>query len=297
MMKMTSEIEKVSESQNLWGDDPRMELVKIRDAGLVIAGDLLQKAEAKYLIDIRQRLQSDLKVNKMAADASPAISALIPLADEMRDLIKEGSEDIFLSMLEYILNELDELRKAEPASYLIDDRTGKIVAPIEEDTIIRPDPIVDENGITQVQNPYINPILAASIALDTAAKERDAKIQKLAADPINGLAYRHLTEPDRIVELAKERLRTFGITILDEPNSEKEKETIEFGRETTEADHQAPNIRYHRLSVYSAVLATVLSKKCGKGGICWIGPVQKKMNSKQRWYQVEVLITKKSEMI
>ncbi|MFA5203062.1 MAG: hypothetical protein WC708_01540 [Lentisphaeria bacterium] len=297
MMKMTSEIEKVSESSNLWGDDPRMELVKIRDAGLVIADDLLQKAEARYLLDIRQRLQSDLKINKMAANASPAIDALIPLADEMRDLIKEGSEDIFLSMLEYVLNELDELRKAEPASYLIDDRTGKIVAPIEEDTIIRPDPIVDENGITQVQNPYINPILAASIALDTAAKERDAKIQKLAADPVSGLAYRHLTEPDRIVELAKEKLRAFGIIILDEPNSEKEKEIIEFGKETMEADHQAPNIRYHRLSVYSAVLATVLSKKCEKGGICWIGPIQKKINSKQRWYQVEALITKKSEMI
>jgi len=296
-MKMTSEIEKVSESSNLWGDDPRMELVKIRDAGLVIADDLLQKAEARYLLDIRQRLQSDLKINKMAANASPAIDALIPLADEMRDLIKEGSEDIFLSMLEYVLNELDELRKAEPASYLIDDRTGKIVAPIEEDTIIRPDPIVDENGITQVQNPYINPILAASIALDTAAKERDAKIQKLAADPVSGLAYRHLTEPDRIVELAKEKLRAFGIIILDEPNSEKEKEIIEFGKETMEADHQAPNIRYHRLSVYSAVLATVLSKKCEKGGICWIGPIQKKINSKQRWYQVEALITKKSEMI
>lgn len=294
---MTSEIEKVSESSNLWGDDPRMELVKIRDAGLVIADDLLQKAEARYLLDIRQRLQSDLKINKMAANASPAIDALIPLADEMRDLIKEGSEDIFLSMLEYVLNELDELRKAEPASYLIDDRTGKIVAPIEEDTIIRPDPIVDENGITQVQNPYINPILAASIALDTAAKERDAKIQKLAADPVSGLAYRHLTEPDRIVELAKEKLRAFGIIILDEPNSEKEKEIIEFGKETMEADHQAPNIRYHRLSVYSAVLATVLSKKCEKGGICWIGPIQKKINSKQRWYQVEALITKKSEMI
>ena len=294
---MTNEIEKVSESQNLWGDDPRMELVKTRDAGLVIADDLLQKAEAKYLIDIRQRLQSDQKINKMAADAFPAISALIPLADEMRDLVKEGSEDIFLSMLEYILNELDELRKEKPASYLIDDRTGKIVAPIEEDTIIRPDPIVDENGIVQVQNPYVNPILAASIALDAAAKERDTKIQRLAADPINGLAYKHLTEPDRIIELAKERLRTFGITILDEPNSEKEKETIEFGREITEADHQAPNIRYHRLSVYSAVLATIISKKCEKGGICWISPIQKKMNSKQRWYQVEVLMTKKSEMI
>lgn len=294
---MTSEIEKVSESSDLWGDDPRMELVKTRDAGLVIADDLLQKAEAKYLLDIRLRLQSDPKINKMAADASPAIDALIPLADEMRDLIKEGSEDIFLSMLEYVLNELDGLRKAEPADYLIDDRTGKIVAPIGEDTIIRPDPVVDENGITKVQNPYINPILAASIALDTAAKERDVKIQKLAADPVNGLAYRHLTEPDRITELAKEKLRTFGITVLDEPNSEKEKEIIEFGKETTEADYQAPNTRYHRLSVYSAVLATILSKKCEKSGICWIGPIQKRMNSKQRWYQVEVLITKKSEMI
>lgn len=292
---MTNEIEKISESQNLWGDDPRMELVKIRDAGLVIADDLLQKAEAKYLIDIRHQLQSNPKINRIAAEAFPAISALIPLADEMRDLIKEGSEDIFLSMLEYVLNELDELRKSKPANYLVDDRTGKIVAPIEEDTIIRPDPTVDENGIVQVQNPYINPILAASIALDTAAKERDAKIKKLAADPVNGLAYRHLTEPDRIVELAKERLRTFGITILDEPNSEKE--IIEFGKETTEADHQAPNIRYHRLSVYSAVLATVISRKCEKGGICWIGPIQKKMNSKQRWYQVEVAMTKKSEMI
>jgi hypothetical protein len=295
MMKMTSEIEKVAESQDPWGDDPRTELVKIRDAGLVITDDLSQKAEAKYLLSIRQRLQSDPTVNRMAVDASPAISALIPLADEMRDLIIEGSEDIFLSMLEYVLNELDELRKSKPSSYLVDDRTGKIVAPIEEDTIIRPDPVIDENGIIQVQNPYINPILAASIALDTAAKERDAKIQKLAADPVNGLAYRHLTEPDRIIELAKERLRSFGVIISDEPNSKIE--IIEFGRETVEADNQAPNTRYHRLSVYSAVLATILSKKCEKGGVCWISPIQKKMNSKQRWYRVEVTVIKKSDMI
>jgi hypothetical protein len=292
---MTSEIEKVVESQDPWGDDPRAELVKIRDAGLVITDDLSQKAEAKYLLSIRQRLQSDPIVNEMAVNASPAINALIPLADEMRNLIIEGSEDIFLSMLEYVLNELDELRKSKPANYLVDDRTGKIVAPIEEDTIIRPDPIVDENGMVQIQNPYINPILAASIALDTAAKERDAKIQKLAADPVNGLAYRHLTEPDRIIELAKERLRSFGVIISDEPSSEKE--IIEFGRETIEADNQAPNTRYHRLSVYSAVLATILSKKCEKGGVCWISQIQKKMNSKQRWYQVEVATIKKSSMI
>lgn len=269
-----------------------IELCRQRDAGLAVDPEVARSVRAYYLVRIRGRLQYDEAANRTAAEASPATEAFEPLRGMMKDIVREGTEDYFDAALMSVLEELGKLRQMEPARYILDPESGELVAPLTEETVYTPDQSMREgpNGeLVPAANPIkaVHPAITTGLALMQAERHRMERVQRLAADPVKGMAYRHLTEPQRIVEIARERLEKVGVSTA-ELGTEQEDTVLEFGRESIEADLQSTNTSFHRLAMYPAIIATHVLRMCGAGGHCWIGPVRLQKSSRERWYSVAV---------
>lgn len=268
-----------------WGEDVHAEIVRRRSSGEPCE-ELSERAVADYMMAVRQRSVEDPAVHQALAESTPSPESHARLCSLMRDVPVSGTGDLFEAAVQNLLEELERQRSMPPSAYLVDPRTGRSVIPIGPDLVYTPPDYVGEDGRLHKARPIVHPSVSSALVLATAEASRRAEIERRASDPVTGHAYRHLTDPDRVAELARLRLRHVGVRLPDA--LEADEETIEFGRESVEADLQAVNARYHRLSTYAAALAKRVLDRCGPGGAAWIGPVTVSRNSKQRWFSAPV---------
>ncbi len=289
---------------NSAAEDKIYALVRARDAGMVPEPEIMVSVRAKYLLDLRKKLQEDESIRAVVTASVPATDAFRFVEGRAWDLVREGTEDVYRDAIMFLLAELDGLRGKGDQAYVVDTSTGEIVAPLTKDVLFYPDPYEEERtvrdertGETSLQKvkvtpaPILDPKLTSAMLMKAQSDSREARVRKLAEDPVRGRAYLHLTDPQRIAELAHQRLGECGIVQRTEQWLQNgELHTVEFGREPNEADLQATNPFFHRLYSYSAILASRVAMLAGTGGEYWMGKVRGGRDEEERWYSVSVRV-------
>ncbi len=267
-------------------EDKALALANARLSDIVPSADLIREVRARYLMRLRDMLQRSPNVVSVVSASVPATDAFSFLEQEGQWMVTIGTEDVYKDAVMYVLVELDGLRLGGDQAYVVDTSTGEIVAPLTKEMVLVPPPYVDEGGIERASKPVLNPEVAQALIMRAAAENEAAEVRQKAAHPVKGLAYRHLTEPDRIVELATSRLLESGLR-LDE-GLDEDVRSFEFGKEAEGSDLQSTNPSYHRLWSYSQALAARVMREAGTGGTFWIGPVRLERDGDSRWYSVLV---------
>jgi hypothetical protein len=267
-------------------EDKALALANSRLSDMVSRPGLVKEVRARYLMRLRDILQRVPNVVSVVSASFPATDAFSFLEQEGRWMAVAGTEDVYKDAVMYVLAELDGLRLGGDQAYVVDVSTGEIVAPLTKEMVFVPPPYLDEDGIERAAKPVLNPEVAQALIMKAVAENEAAEVRDKASHPVRGLAYRHLTEPDKIVELATSSLVGSGLR-LDEGLDEDVRE-LEFGREAEGSDLQSTNPFYHRLWSYSQSLASRVMREAGTGGTFWIGPVRLERDGDHRWYSVLV---------
>jgi hypothetical protein len=232
-----------------------------------------------YLITIREMFRSDIKVQE--AISSPAserrdkvmtacVSALIP-----------GTDDIWAAAIDTLLEEHDRLALLPSSQYIVDNSTGLVVLPLNENSVFTPPDYVGEDGQVHKANPIVNPGVSSTLGLVLQEKER----VRLVLAQHKGPAYEHLRNPNSIVRVATNKLHELGIEVGE---CEGTLELVEVGREQVDGIFQAPNPAFLRFVTFGELLARKIAAM--KPSRCDIGCPELKQNAKHRWYQVPVKI-------
>ncbi len=254
------------------------------------AADLVEKTSsnvlAGYLLRLREIFETNDQIKSIVVNSEPASAAKSKLLKLLTNEYKSNSKDRFEQALNIILDELDDLRQKSSSMYLIDKSTGMPIMPITEDLIYTPQDYTGEDGKLHKSKPMLHPGVASSLALHTSSKAKLQKHLSKAKDPTSEQAYKHLSEPEQILEIVKEKLTCMGVEITS--TTDKCDKVIEFGREQVEGIMQSPNIRFHRTHMFAAILVNKILKLGGKSSKYSVGPVKNKETSKQTWYTMEV---------
>lgn len=244
------------------------------------------KQLAEYTLLIRQQLETNIKLRDAVVNSEPASEARGKVTQHLSRHIKLGTIEIFRKAVEQVLTELDELRKRKPSLYLIDQSTGNLIMPVDKDLIYTPPDYMGADGKIHKSNPVVHPGISSSLAIATHKQAKTNKaIAKSKKNPATAQAYTHISDPDKIIDLTKEKLQTAKIEICDHLESGL-CETIEFGREQSDGVFQSSNLHFHRIQLFSSTLAHKIIKFNYKK--CAFGKLETKHNSKQQWYIVEV---------
>lgn len=266
--------------------DSAMALASASRSEVATTSGPVKEVRARYLMRLREMMQGSPNVVAVVKASFPATEAFSFLEQEGQWMAAPGTEDVYKDAVMYVLAELDGLRGGGDQAYVVDASTGEIVAPLTKEMVLVPPPYLDEAGVERASKPVLSPEVAQALIMRSAAEHEAAEVRAKAAHPVTGLAYRHLTEPDRIVDLASSRLRESGLTL--DPDLDEDVRTFEFGKEAEGSDLQSTNPFYHRLWSYSQVLATRVMRDAGTGGTFWIGPVRLEKDGDHRWYSVLV---------
>ena len=272
-----------------WWEDAHSQLAEARVAGSELVGELATKIRAGYLRQIRLGLERSPGLREKVAEAAPASDAKPEIMDSLAHLARFGSDDVFEESVDQVLRELESQRQADPALYLVDDRTGGLVMPLTEEDVYTPPDYVDEAGITRPARPVVHPGIVAGLAMRAGESYRMEKVREAASDPVRGKAYEHILDPGKMVDGARDRLEQVGVACgpVEDPDLE---ETVEFGREHAEAAVQGVNPAFHRSSMFASVLAQKVLKMAGKGGAVEFGEVRPMVTKRERWYEVDVRV-------
>jgi hypothetical protein len=265
-----------------WGDN----LIDVRKDKGEIAKSAEDKILAEYLIQLRKIFETDNQVKSIIIDSKPAIAAKSRLLKLLTHECKPDSKDLFERAMDIVLNELDNFRDKPASLYLIDRNTGMPIMPMTDELIYTPPDYIGEDGKLHKSKPILHPGIAASLTLAVYGKNKLQRHLKKITGPLSEQAYKHLSEPERIIEMVKERLNYIGVEISDNPNECDQ--VIEFGREQVEGIMQSPNIRFHRAHMFAAILAHKILKLGGKAAKYTIGSIESKQNTKQKWYTVKI---------
>jgi len=199
-----------------------------------------------------------------------------------------GGMASFEKALDYLLEELEQMQVAGCPQYLVDESTGKAVAPVTKDTVYQTPDFVNEAGQLVKGKKVVNPSLASAIGLARQEKERtDSALAKSSGDldPV----YLHLRDPDSIARVAREHLEAAGMPKAGPGSVE---EVLEVGREQSDGVLQSPNRGFHRHAAYGALVARKVVDAGHKA--CTVVGLEKRSNSKFRWYEVKVLVPARS---
>lgn len=272
-----------------WGEDLHGFLEKCRKEG---NQELVRKVEEKltagYLMALRGAFESDPEIRRVVESSQPATEAAPFVADRLWGFAKPGSEDIFEKAVWTILEELDFHRSKPPSLYLVNPTTGKAVVPLTEGSIFQPPDFVGEDGRTHKARPIVHPSITSALALSQQDAARQESLAKRADSGFKRHALAH-GDLDGIAESVRQRLESAGVQRVDSlPDADPAE--VEFGREQVDGLLQSPNFGFHRISVFSAVLAVKVLRLCGPGGTYSMGPIQERKGSKQKWYMVTVRV-------
>lgn len=277
--------------------------VVLRHGGAIVESD--DRTLASYLVQVRRELEENLEAREMVAAADPPSEAREELLRILRahrsgrdvPVQKPGSDGLLEAAVDQVLGELGRQRSLPPSLYLVNSETGGVVMPIPSGGVYHPPDYVGEDGETHRAKPIVHPGLTSSLAMAAAAEHRkESLLERHRGDPVAMKALEHLTEPQKMVQDAGERLRSQGVSVSGLEDGEDPEESVEFGREHVNGVLQSPNLSFHRSSMFAGILATRLLKMCGSGGEVRVGRLREKSNGKQRWYQLGVTVRRPEQL-
>jgi hypothetical protein len=270
-----------------WGEDLHFKLLKSREEGKNELSKILEdKILAKYLLQIRKEFETNEYMKNILINSDPATKAFPDIIDILYSIYNPDMHDIFDKAVAYILAELDDQRRKKPSLYLIDPDTGKSIMPISEKDVYKPPDYIGEDGKTHKAQPTVHPGITSSLAMLQVIKDRKKRIQERSKEA--PLAYQHITDPEKIVLLTKEKLEEIGVQISVLPDIEYQ--IIKFGHEHTDGDLQLLNSRFHRANLYSTILTRRLHHMCSPKSKVEFGQIRVVNNNKKQWFEVEVKI-------
>jgi hypothetical protein len=265
-------------SNHKWGDDPIAAIEKA--PGSPLALQLESEVVAGYLIQLRKMLEEDTDVANMVAECDPAQLAKPGIIKAFK-LVKPGTQHLLEKAADSLLAELDQQRKAAPSLYLVSCKTGRAVMPISAKDVYTPPDFEGLDGKLHKAKPIVHPGITSNLAIAAHESAKETSIISLAGQE---LAFSHLSDPERMIESAKQKLS--GIVNFGDVQGTWHE--IEFGKENAAGMEQAVNPAFHRVELYSSVLARRILALCGRGGQCQIGSIRNLRGAKHRWYSLDV---------
>jgi hypothetical protein len=239
-----------------------------------------EKAFRRNLLALRDLFQADRNVRECltAATREERKQGILHFTGH---LALAGGRASLERAIEYLLEELEQMQVAGHSHYLVDQSTGKAVSPMTDDMVYQQPDFVNEAGQLVRGKKAVNPSVASAIGLAKQEQDRLEKVVALAKEQPH--VYAHITDPDSIVRIARERLARLGVPEAGEGAVE---DIVEVGREQASGVLQAPGRGFHRFELFAIILARRI---CQAFSACTILDLKKRENSKQRWYEVRVL--------
>ena len=260
-----------------WGDDPGTAIEKA--AGSWLAPVIEDKVIAGYLLSLRKMLEEDTELRDKVAKSIPACGAKPDLITATFNLVKPGTERLLDKAIDVLLEELDEQRKKAPSIYLVSHETGRSIMPISKEGVYTPPDFVGLDGNVHQAKPVVHPGISSSLALAAHEVAKTKSILALAGGD-SSMAFAHLSEPEQMIGRAKTILQ--GRVSFEGASGPPQE--IAFGREHEAGMEQAVNLSFHRVEMFSAILAKKILDKCGEGGRCSGGTIKLCKGSKYRWF-------------
>lgn len=265
-------------SDHKWGDDPVAAIEKA--PGSALALQLESEIVAGYLIQLRKMLEEDAAVANMVAECDPAQLAKPGILKAFK-LVKPGTQHLLEKAADSLLVELDQQRKAAPSLYLVSCKTGQAVMPISAKDVYTPPDFEGLDGKLHKAKPVVHPGIASNLAIASHENAKETSLMALAGQE---LAFSHLSDPEQMVESAKQKLSgSVDFGPIQGPWHE-----IEFGKENASGMEQAVNLAFHRVELFSSILARRILTLCGRGGRCQIGDIRSLRGAKHQWYVLSV---------
>lgn len=243
---------------------------------------------AKLLMILRQDFQTNPAIRECLTAATREERKQGIMHFKAMDAVCFGGTRVLERAVEYLLAELEQMQADGHGQYLVDVSTGKAVAPLTKEMLFKQPDFVNEAGQLVRGKTIVNPGVSSAIGLAKQEQERT----RLALQQSGGRfdhAYEHLKDPDSIVRVAREHLEAAKIPEAPEGSAEL---VLEVGHEHHDGVHQSPNTGFHRHAVYGALIA----RKIASAGhaACTIVGLERKSNSKVRWYEVKALVPAQS---
>jgi hypothetical protein len=189
-----------------------------------------------------------------------------------------------IKAIDLFYKELEFQRENKASVYLVDNETGRTLTPIDESCIYTPSDYIDENGDTKHAQPILHPGISSSIIMHKYESNKHDNLIK-SVEEKSKFAAIHAVDPNQILEMTKNRLNK-NIEITD--NFVGEEIELGIGKENIAGMEQAPNPGFHRVAVFSSLLANKINFLLKNGGKCEIKEIKESKNSKERWYTVKL---------
>ena len=257
---------------------------------ITLESESYQKVLRLYLLRLRKLFQNDENVKG---------AVVLEDKEERRKQIREfisseinlGTEDVCEKALSILLDEYDKMKLSTHQQYLVDERTGMVIAPLTNDSLFKPPDYIGEDGKKHEAQAILHPGLSSALGL--ALQER-SKIA--AAIEKGGPTFEHLKNPSSIIIVAKEFLESQGFQICECPDGDVQ--VFEIGHEREEGVFQALNEGFHRFRMFGMILATKISTemKTNNYSKCEIGTPELIKTNKLRWYKISVKMKKFKEL-
>lgn len=275
-----------AEADTGWGDDI-FSLITAKssgDAAMIRAAE--GAIQVRYRKELRPRFETDPNVRESISNDRPAAECRQRVLDAVKDVCRQGTEEIFERVVDELLLEIDQFRKLPASMYLIDE-SGQVVMPIGEAAIYKPPDFIGEDGKVRKAKPIVHPGVSSGLAMKRQDEYRFATaLAKASATPLGVLALKHDLDPASMRGIAVEWLGANGVVVKELPPEAGSSVTIEFGREQYDGIFQAPNYSFHRFRMFGELLGRKVLEAMGGPGACDLGHPVLESNSKQRWYKV-----------
>jgi hypothetical protein len=273
-----------------WGINIHKTLSECRQNGdTELAKTLEKKITASYLMSIRNAFETDSKVRQTLSKQCKAEELFEEIKNDLADLSKPGSEDIFEKSVMIILKELDTLRTKSHNAWVVSTTTGKLVCPLNEELVFQPPDFINEDGVLTKARPTVHPAITSALALAEQETNKKELLATLLDRPDTKLAAAHLLGPETILKRVTNKLSESGVDVCDAPFDGIITE-IEFGREQLDGLSQSPNYKFHRIQMFTVTLFKKIVALCINTKKCHISVPKECKNSKQRWYTVKVTV-------
>ncbi len=261
-----------------WGDDPVAAIQKA--AGSSLAVQIEDDIVAGYLILLRKEIESNSELSELIAKGNSENVVKTALTSACK-LVKPGTDYLLDRVISMLLEELEQHRQAKPSLYLISQKTGRAIIPIEAKDVYTPPDYIGLDGKIHKSNPIVHPKLSSSLAIASyEAAKQELVLTKIT--PKTHMAHTHLSTPEQIVQKARQKLA--GLP----PCENGEWKDVEFGKEHVAGMEQSVNPSFHRVELFSSILARKVFELCGKGGQYNFGSIRSCRNAKLRWYVIPV---------
>jgi hypothetical protein len=283
-----SDIEKKGRS-DLWGEDI-FELATTRkndDASVI---ESIEEAVInKYRRDLRSHFQNDPNVKESIPLDKPASECKEHVMDALKHICRPGTEGLFERVIEELLKEIDEFRLRPSSSYIVDDKTGRVLVPLSDNAVYTPPDFIGEDGLVHKARPIVHPSISSGLAMAEQERHRmKIAISKAKeSGPLGILSLEHEKDPDSIRRVAVEILESKGFRVDSIPRGSGKEIVIEFGREAKDGG-QAPNYSFHRFKMFGTILAKKIADSIEQGSTYDLDRPVLNTTSKQRWYTASV---------